>query len=59
MEDVQGGGFGLLNIFWVGAIRSHIIITRQWWVLIIALLKNRVYVKHHKVFGEHPLLQGV
>ena len=47
------------NIFWVGAIRSHIIITRQWWVLIIALLKNRVYVKHHKVFGEHPLLQGV
>jgi len=25
---------------------------------IIALLRNRVYVKHHKVFEEHPLTAG-
>ena len=38
-----------MSFFGLGTIR----------VLIIALLKNRVHVKHHKVLEEHPLLQVV
>jgi len=45
-------------VFWMGITRSPMGVTRQWWVLTIALLKNRVYVKHHQVFEEHPLTAG-
>jgi len=55
VEDVQGDDFN----FWMGIMKSPMGVTRQWWVLIIALLENRTYVKDHKVFEVHkytPLL---
>ena len=71
MEDVQGDDFNFCS-FWMGVTRSPMGVTRspmgvtrspmgvtrQWWVLTIALLKSRVYVRHHKVFEEHPLTAG-
>ena len=51
VEVVQGDD--LTSVVFLGWMLLHVPWVLQ--VLTIALLKNRVYVKHHKVLEEHPL----